>query len=49
MCSCASSVDTPTRLTREEEDLLRQLAEERGEDVAPADTGLFSKIRSAFK
>ena len=43
------SVETPTRLTHEEEDLLRQLAEERGEDVAPAETGLFSKIRSAFK
>ena len=42
-------VETPTRLSREEEDLLRQLAEERGEDVAPAETGLFSKIRSAFK
>ena len=42
-------VDTPTRLSRAEEDLMRQLAEERGEDVAPADAGLFSKIRSAFK
>ncbi len=42
-------VETPTRLSRAEEDLMRQLAEERGEDVAPADAGLFSKIRSAFK
>ena len=42
-------VDTPTRLSREEEDLFRRLAEERGEDVAPADTGFFSKIKSAFK
>lgn len=42
-------VETPTRLSRSEEELLRQLAEERGEEVAPADTGLFSKIRSAFK
>ncbi|HTN78899.1 MAG TPA: molecular chaperone DnaJ [Acidimicrobiales bacterium] len=42
-------VDTPTRLSREEEDLLRQLAEERGEYVAPAESGFFSKIRSAFK
>ncbi len=40
---------TPTGLGREEEDLLRQLAELRGEDVAPTDTGLFSRIRSAFK
>jgi molecular chaperone DnaJ len=42
-------VDTPTRLSREEDELLRKLAAERGEDVAPEDTGLFSKIRSAFK
>jgi len=42
-------VETPTRLSRAEEDLLRQLADERGEAVAPADSGLFSKIRSAFK
>ena len=42
-------VDTPTGLAKAEEDLLRQFAAARGEDVAPADTGLFSKIRSAFK
>ena len=42
-------VDTPTDLTPEQEELLRQLAGERGEDVAPADTGFFSRIRSAFK
>jgi hypothetical protein len=36
-------------MSREEEDLLRQLAELRGEDVAPADDGLFARIRSAFK
>jgi molecular chaperone DnaJ len=42
-------VDTPAELGREEEELLRQLAELRGEDVAPADTGFFSKIKSAFK
>jgi molecular chaperone DnaJ len=42
-------VDTPTRLSRDEEELLRKLATERGEDVAPEDSGLFSKIRSAFK
>ena len=28
--------------------LVRQLADARGEDVAPADKGFFSKIRSAF-
>jgi molecular chaperone DnaJ len=42
-------VDTPTDLAREEEDLVRQLAEMRGDDVAPADSGFFSRIRSAFK
>ncbi|HVE46052.1 MAG TPA: molecular chaperone DnaJ [Acidimicrobiales bacterium] len=42
-------VDTPTRLTVEQERLLRELAAERGEAVVPAGNGLFSKIRSAFK
>ncbi len=42
-------VDTPVELDATEEDLLRQLAARRGEDVAPADTGFLSKIRSAFK
>lgn len=42
-------VDTPTRLTDEEDELLRRFAALRGEEVAPADTGFFSKIRSAFK
>jgi molecular chaperone DnaJ len=42
-------VDTPEELGRDEEELLRQLAELRGEAVAAADTGLLSKIKSAFK
>ncbi len=42
-------VDTPTGLTAKQEDLLRQLAAERGEAVAPADPGLLGRIRSAFK
>jgi molecular chaperone DnaJ len=42
-------VDTPAELGREEEELLRQVAAMRGEEVAPADTGFFSKIRSAFR
>ena len=42
------TVETPKRLGPDEEDLLRQLAELRGEDVAPAGEGFFSKIRSAF-
>jgi molecular chaperone DnaJ len=42
-------VETPTDLSKEEQDLLRRLAEIRGEDVAPADSGFLSRIRSAFK
>jgi molecular chaperone DnaJ len=42
-------VDTPLELSREQEELLRQLAAERGEAVAPTGSGLFSKIRGAFK
>jgi molecular chaperone DnaJ len=42
-------VDTPTELTPEAEELLRTLAADRGEDVAPADTGFFARVRSAFK
>jgi molecular chaperone DnaJ len=42
-------VDTPTGLTARQEDLLRQLAAERGEDVAAPDPGLLGRIRSAFK
>ena len=42
-------VDTPTDLSRTQEELLRQLAAERGEDVAPADAGFLGRIRSAFK
>ena len=42
-------VDTPTGLSAPEEQLLRDLATARGEIVDPPDSGLFSKIRSAFK
>ncbi|MEO6121462.1 MAG: molecular chaperone DnaJ [Acidimicrobiales bacterium] len=42
-------VDTPTDLTQNQERLLRELAAERGEEVNAPDTGLLSKIRSAFK
>ncbi|HLH28167.1 MAG TPA: J domain-containing protein, partial [Acidimicrobiales bacterium] len=41
-------VDTPTGLTKSQEDLLRQLAAERGEGVAAPDEGLMSRLRSAF-
>jgi molecular chaperone DnaJ len=44
-------VRTPTRLDEEQERLLRQLAEMRGEDVAvtPRSGGLFGKVRDAFR
>jgi molecular chaperone DnaJ len=42
-------VDTPTDLDKESEELLRRVAELRGEAVAPAETGFFSRIKSAFK
>ena len=42
-------VDTPTKLSATEQELLRRLAEERGEIVDPPATGVFSRIKSAFK
>ena len=42
-------VDTPTDLTPAEDELLRRLAESRGHEVAPPESGLLSKIRGAFK
>ena len=42
-------VDTPTDLTEDQEQLLQSFAESRGEEVGVADTGLMSKIRSAFR
>lgn len=42
-------VDTPSELSPEEEELVRRLADVRGDPVAPPDTGFFSRIRSAFK
>jgi molecular chaperone DnaJ len=43
------NVEVPAKLDAEQEELLRRLAELRGEDVAPPDEGLLSRIRSAFK
>jgi molecular chaperone DnaJ len=42
-------VDTPTDVSRDQDELLRRLAEMRGEPVAPPDAGLMSKLRGAFK
>lgn len=41
-------VEIPTKLSDTERDLLRKLAEERGEHVSGGDSGLFQKIKSAF-
>ncbi|MBA2325440.1 MAG: J domain-containing protein [Actinobacteria bacterium] len=42
-------VEVPDRLRPEEAELLRKLAELRGDDVAPADEGFFSRLKSAFQ
>ncbi len=42
-------VDTPEGLTKEQEELMRHLAELRGEPVAAPEVGLMSKLRGAFK
>ncbi|HUR50231.1 MAG TPA: molecular chaperone DnaJ [Acidimicrobiales bacterium] len=42
-------VETPTDLTPEQADLLRQLAESRGEPVKPPDSSVIGRIRSAFR
>lgn len=43
------TVAVPTDLSDAETDLLRQLAELRGEEVGQPDKGLFSRIKSAFQ
>ena len=42
-------VAVPTLLSKTEDELLRQFALERNEEVAPPDKTLFGKIRSAFR
>jgi len=43
------NVEVPTRLTEAEAELLRKLAESRGEQVGVPEPGLFSRIKSAFQ
>jgi molecular chaperone DnaJ len=43
------NVLTPTHLSKAQDELLRRLAEERGEEVAPPDKSFFGRIRSAFR
>jgi molecular chaperone DnaJ len=42
-------VEVPKKLRPEEEELFRQLAELRGENVAPPDRGFLERVRSAFQ
>jgi molecular chaperone DnaJ len=42
-------VQVPTDLNAEQEEALRRYAELRGDEVAPAESGLLSRIRSAFR
>ncbi len=42
-------VQVPDDLTPDQEELLRQFAEQRGDEVAPPDAGFLSRIRSAFR
>lgn len=42
-------VEVPETLTADEEALLRQLAELRGEEIAPTRDGFLNKIKSAFQ
>lgn len=44
-----AQVQVPEDLTAEQEELLRQYAEQRGDDVAPTDASFLSRIRSAFR
>jgi molecular chaperone DnaJ len=41
-------VDTPTGLTKEQQEMLRRIAAERGEQIAPPDEGLMTRLRSAL-
>jgi DnaJ-class molecular chaperone len=41
-------IEIPTKLTDEEDALLRKFAELRGETVKGAEKGLKSKLKSAF-
>lgn len=49
-----ANVRVPTKLDAEQEQLLRQLADQRGEDLSQArfdrvEKGLFGKLRDAFQ
>ncbi|MEZ5208855.1 MAG: hypothetical protein R2690_18225 [Acidimicrobiales bacterium] len=48
MCKARLVVETPTKPSKDEEALLRQLAELQGHPVAAPGSKLFTKLRSAF-
>jgi hypothetical protein len=41
-------VDTPTGLTKDQERMLREFAEARGEPISDEEHGIISRIRSSF-
>lgn len=41
-------VEIPKKLSHKEEKLIRDLAEARGEEIAPPDKGFFEKVKDAF-
>ncbi|MGA2036571.1 MAG: J domain-containing protein [Acidimicrobiales bacterium] len=41
-------VDTPTGLTKTQQEMLRRIAAERGEQIAPPDEGLMARLRSTL-
>lgn len=43
------AVDTPTDLSKEQAEMLRQFATSRGEPVSPPEEGLMSRLKGAFK
>jgi molecular chaperone DnaJ len=43
------TIDVPTKLSKTQEELLRQFAAESGDEVAPADPSLLGRLKSAFR
>jgi molecular chaperone DnaJ len=43
------TIDVPSKLSKAQEELLRQFAAESGEDLAPADPSLLGRLKSAFR
>jgi molecular chaperone DnaJ len=43
------TIEVPSKLSKAQEELLRQFAAESGEDLAPADPSLLGRLKSAFR